>query len=129
MKKTNRWIAKNFGDLVDLYGGRYVAVSGERVVAVGARPDSVERKARSTEGKGALAVLRVPAAIEIGQERFAAFGQQSSLWIVKADDEKRLIESMRHNPAVTIWAVAEDGSQNKYAYSLNGFTQALDRVA
>lgn len=68
-------------------------------------------------------------AIEIGQERFAAFGQQSSLWIVKADDEKRLIESMRHNPAVTIWAVAEDGSQNKYAYSLNGFTQALDRVA
>ncbi len=68
MKKTNRWIAKNFGDLVDLYGGRYVAVSGEKVVAVGARPESVERKARISEGRGNLAVLRVPAAIEIGQE-------------------------------------------------------------
>lgn len=68
MKKNNRWIAKNFGDLVDLYGGRYVAVSGERVVAVGAQFESVERKARETEGRGGLSVLRVPAAIEIGQE-------------------------------------------------------------
>jgi hypothetical protein len=68
MTKTNRWIAKNFGDLVDLYGGRYVAVSGEKVVAVGARLDAVERKARGTEGKAGLSVLRVPAAIEIGQE-------------------------------------------------------------
>ncbi|MBK8576589.1 MAG: hypothetical protein IPN90_13250 [Elusimicrobia bacterium] len=68
MKNNNRWIAKNFGDLVDLYGGRYVAVSGERVVAVGSQFESVERKARGTEGKGGLSVLRVPAAIEIGQE-------------------------------------------------------------
>ncbi len=68
MTKTNRWIAKNFGDLVDLYGGRYVAVSGEKVVAVGSRLDAVERKARGSEGKAGLSVLRVPAAIEIGQE-------------------------------------------------------------
>jgi hypothetical protein len=68
MKKNDRWIAKNFGDLVDLYGGRYVAVANQEVVAVGARAESVERKARARRAAGGLTVLRVPAAIEIGQE-------------------------------------------------------------
>ena len=68
-------------------------------------------------------------AIEVGQERFAAFGQQNSLWIVKAEDEKRLVASMRQNPDITIVAVAADGRESKFAYSLKGFAEALDRVA
>lgn len=68
MKKDERWIAKNFGDLVDLYGGRYVAVSNQEVVAVGARAESVERRARTGAGRAAATVLRVPDAREIGRE-------------------------------------------------------------
>jgi hypothetical protein len=68
MNKNDRWIAKNFGNLVDLYGGRCVAVSGERVVAVGARLEAVERQARVTELKGAVSVVRIPDAVKIGQE-------------------------------------------------------------
>lgn len=59
MNKNDRWISKNFGKLVDLYGGRYVAVADERVVAVGTRPGSVERKASRRPGLPA-SVVRVP---------------------------------------------------------------------
>ncbi|HMU74363.1 MAG TPA: DUF5678 domain-containing protein [Elusimicrobiota bacterium] len=59
MNKNDRWISKNFGKLVDLYGGRYVAVADERVVAVGARPEAVERKASRRPGLPA-SVVRVP---------------------------------------------------------------------
>ncbi|MBL8022816.1 MAG: hypothetical protein JNK54_00845 [Elusimicrobia bacterium] len=68
MTDNNRWIAKNFGNLVDRYGGRCVAVSGERVVAVGTRLEVVERQARAWERKGAVAVVRIPDAAKIGQE-------------------------------------------------------------
>lgn len=68
MNKNDRWIAKNFGRLVDLYGGRYVAVSDQRVVAVGARWEGIERKARNAGCKGSPSVVRVPAAEQIGQE-------------------------------------------------------------
>lgn len=46
---------------MDLYGGRYVAVAEGRVVAVGARPEAVERKARRTVAGQASSVVRVPA--------------------------------------------------------------------
>lgn len=67
MNPNDRWIAKNFGRLVDLYGGRCVAVSGGRVVAVGARWEVTERRAQAA-GKGKASVVRVPAAEQIEQE-------------------------------------------------------------
>lgn len=60
MNKNDRWIARNFGKLVDLYGGRCVAVADGRVVAVGPRPDVVERKAARRDGTPP-SVVRVPA--------------------------------------------------------------------
>lgn len=68
MKKNERWIAKNFGDLVDLYGGRYVAVANRQVVAVGVKAEAVERQARTAPGGGTATVLRVPDARSIGRE-------------------------------------------------------------
>ena len=68
MKKNERWIAKNFGDLVDLYGGRYVAVANRQVVAVGGKADAVQRRARPVPGGGGATVLRVPDAQSIGRE-------------------------------------------------------------
>lgn len=58
-KDNNRWISQNFGNLVDLYGGRYVAVANNKVVAVGKRHDLVEKRAKATAGPSA-AVVRIP---------------------------------------------------------------------
>lgn len=60
MNQNDRWIQKNFGSLVDLYGGRYVAVAGQKVVAVGARPETAERRARAAGCKGTPSVVGVP---------------------------------------------------------------------
>jgi hypothetical protein len=60
MNADHRWIAKNFDKLMDLYGGRCVAVVNRRVVAVGSRPDLVERRACLSTGAKSPSVLRVP---------------------------------------------------------------------
>jgi hypothetical protein len=57
--KNDRWIQKNFGALIDLYGGRCVAVDEGRVVAVGDRPETAERRARAAGSKGP-SLVRVP---------------------------------------------------------------------
>jgi hypothetical protein len=60
MTKDYRWIAKNFGKLMDLYGGRYVAVVNGKVVAAGSRPDVVEERASRATGAKTPSVVRVP---------------------------------------------------------------------
>jgi hypothetical protein len=58
--KDDRWIARNFDRIVDLYGGRSVAVVNRRIVAVGDRLEDVEKRARHATGAKSPAVLRVP---------------------------------------------------------------------
>lgn len=65
MNKNDRWIQKNFGALIDLYGGRCVAVDAQRVVAVGDRPETAERRARAAGCKTA-SLLRVPSVGKTG---------------------------------------------------------------
>lgn len=60
MNKDDRWVSQNFEKLVDLYGGRYVAVVNRRVVAAGSRPDKVEDKARHITGAEVPSVVLVP---------------------------------------------------------------------
>ena len=60
MSKNDRWIAKNFDRLVDLYGGRYVAVVDQKVVASGNRPELVEEKACRETGAKVPSVVKVP---------------------------------------------------------------------
>ena len=60
MDPNNRWIAKNFDKLIDQYGGRYVAVVNRKVVAVGSRPEAVEKKACAATGVKVPSVLHVP---------------------------------------------------------------------
>lgn len=60
MDQNDRWIAKNFEKLVDLYGGRSVAVVNRRIVAVGQRPHQVEKRARQVTGVKSPVVIRVP---------------------------------------------------------------------
>jgi hypothetical protein len=60
MNENDRWVARNFDKLMDLYGGRYVAVVNRRVVAVGQRPEQVENRARVATGEDVPSVVLVP---------------------------------------------------------------------
>lgn len=66
MDQDHRWIARNFSELVDRYGGRCVAVVKGRVVAVGCCTERVERKARKETGAAVPAVLHVPRERDLG---------------------------------------------------------------
>lgn len=74
MTLDNRWIAKNLGKLVDRYGGRYVAVVNEKVVAVGDRPEQVEARAQKETGARTPSVIMVPAKGLIGRPSVRMFG-------------------------------------------------------
>jgi hypothetical protein len=60
MNRDDRWIQRNFKQLMDLYGGRCVAVVNQKVVAVGKTPYDVERLARRITKIKSPSVLRVP---------------------------------------------------------------------
>ena len=66
VNQNDRWIQQNFGSLIDLYGGRYVAVAGQKGVAAGCRPETAERRARAAGCKGTPSVVGVPPRDRLG---------------------------------------------------------------
>jgi len=60
MTKNQKWIVKHFEELVDQYGGKYIAVANEKVVAVGESPAEVKRKAKSLYPEEKVSVMHVP---------------------------------------------------------------------
>jgi hypothetical protein len=61
MNADQKWVSRHFGELVDLYGGRTVAVVRGRVVAVGSDAEAVETRARAAcPSRNSPAVVRLP---------------------------------------------------------------------
>jgi len=60
MDEDDKWITQHFEELVDKYGGKYVAVVSEQVVAVGDSPKEVDEKARQLYPDKLPSVLLVP---------------------------------------------------------------------
>lgn len=60
MEKDDKWITQHFEELVDKYGGKYVAVVNKQVVAVGDSPKEVDKKARQLYPNRLPSVLLVP---------------------------------------------------------------------
>lgn len=58
--KDDLWIVEHFGELVEKYAGKYIAVVNETLVAVGGSGKEVEDKARAIEPKKLPSVLRIP---------------------------------------------------------------------
>lgn len=71
----------------------------------------------------------VDAALEIGTDKFAMYGQNDGAWIKNAADEPRLVEAMRKGSDLTVKGVSTHGTQTFDTYSLKGISQALDKVA
>ncbi len=56
----NQWIVEHFEELVDRYGGSYIAVVDGQVVAVGDNPKNAEDEALLKFPGKTPSVLRVP---------------------------------------------------------------------
>jgi len=60
MTKSQRWIVKHFEELVERYGGKYIAVVDKKIVAIGNSPAEVDRKAREQFPNEIPSVIHVP---------------------------------------------------------------------
>ena len=60
MNQKSRWIAEHFEELVDNYGGLYIAVVDDRVVASGTDPKEVEDQVLLKHPDSVPSVLKVP---------------------------------------------------------------------
>jgi len=60
MKKSQKWIVEHFEELVDKYGGKYIAVVNEEIVAIGNSPSEVDRRARERFPEETPSIMHVP---------------------------------------------------------------------
>ncbi len=60
MTKDQEWIVKHFEELVDKYGGKFIAVSNEEIVAVGDSSKAVDTEARQKCPDIIPSVIHVP---------------------------------------------------------------------
>ncbi len=65
MRQKSRWIAEHFEELVNKYGGLYVAVIDDQVVAVGTDAKAVEDESIEKYPNVTPSVLKVPKEEEI----------------------------------------------------------------
>ena len=65
MKKSQKWITENFGELVARYGGKYAAIVGEKVVAVAFTPKEAMEEARKIARVEEISLLKVPSEEEL----------------------------------------------------------------
>ena len=60
MDQDNRWIVEHFEELVNKYGGLYIAIRNGRIISTGDDPKKVENEAMSTYIDKKPSILRVP---------------------------------------------------------------------
>lgn len=60
MDQDDRWITQHFARLVAQYGGQYIAVVQQQVVAAGPSAKQVEEDARRRTGAALPSVIRLP---------------------------------------------------------------------
>jgi hypothetical protein len=60
MTKDQKWIHTHFSELVEKYGGRYIAVANEELVAVGESREEVEKISKKGYPGIIPSVLLVP---------------------------------------------------------------------
>jgi len=65
MKRSHQWITQNFEELVSKYGGKYIGVVGEEVVASALTPKEVMEKAKDVVRVEQISFLKVPTEEEL----------------------------------------------------------------
>ena len=67
--------------------------------------------------------------LEVSGNRYAMYTQGDGLWIKNAAEEDKMVDALRKGADVTIKGVSSRGTESTDVYSLNGLSQALDRLA
>lgn len=66
MKKSQKWIVENFESLVSKYGGKYIGVVDEEVVAVALTPLEILEKAKKMgKEEEEVSLLKIPTEEEL----------------------------------------------------------------
>ena len=60
MTKSQKWITEHFEELVEKYGGKYLAVVDEKIVAIGDSPKEVDKEARKQFPEVIPSVILIP---------------------------------------------------------------------
>lgn len=69
------------------------------------------------------------AKLTIGNDTFMLYTKAEGAWVRNVTDEQKLVDAMRKGRDLTIVSVSGRGNPTTDKYSLNGISQALDRVA
>jgi hypothetical protein len=72
---------------------------------------------------------RADATAQVGSATYLMFGQNDGVWIKNAAEEPRLVDAMRKGAELIIKGKSSRGTETTDTYSLQGISQALDRVA
>lgn len=73
--------------------------------------------------------LKGDATATVGTTNFALYTQATGAWIKNAAEEGRMVQAMRGGSQLTVRSTSLRGNVTTDTYSLNGLSQALDRVA
>ncbi len=61
MQGSHKWVTEHFEELISQYGGYYIAVAGERVLAAALTPKAALEQARKIVPPGEeISLLKVP---------------------------------------------------------------------
>jgi hypothetical protein len=69
------------------------------------------------------------ATAEVGSTTFALYTQGDGAWIKNAGEESHMVDAMRQGDSVVVKGMSSHGTQSTDTYSLQGLSEALDRVA
>ena len=69
------------------------------------------------------------ATAEVGATTFALYTQGDGAWIKNAGEEAHMVDAMRQGESVVVKGMSSHGTQSTDTYSLQGLSEALDRVA
>ena len=67
--------------------------------------------------------------LEVGGASYSMYTQGDGLWIKNAAEEERMVDAMRNGADVTVKGMSAKGTETTDTFSLQGLSQALDRLA
>ena len=101
--------------------------------AAAAKDDKAEKpdpKAARTKGKTeARSKAGIAPVATVGDETFDLLPKGANLWVKNAARESALIAQMKAGVTLVVKAASTKGSETTDTYSLDGFSQAMDRLS
>jgi hypothetical protein len=69
------------------------------------------------------------ATVQVGSDKFQFFTKDDGAWLMKREDEQRLVTALRSAGDLTVKGVSKRGTLTTDTYSLKGISAALDKAA